>query len=193
MMEFWPLMSSPNVIIFVDFGFDRGRGFVPIRHLGLLPLTDRLVLTTLQALQCSMWCVWLHMNWLPNCYWLWFFIQNGNWSQTYSVSAVLINPKIIRCSLSPEQLNYNSFELNFTSIHEPGFDFNCLYPGSPVIDYAISISNDGQRFSSEESLRIFDSLCIDCDDSGCTTKVRWYSHLLFNETRAIEGELERMM
>jgi hypothetical protein len=74
--------------------------------------------------------------------------------------------------LPSEQLIYNGQAINFTSLHEPGFDFSCLYPGIPLIEYTIAISNDGQRFSGEKSLRVFDSVCINCDDSGCVRKVR---------------------
>jgi hypothetical protein len=101
-----------------------------------------------------------------------FYVQSGGINQTYSTSASLLSPGITKCDLPPEQLIYNGKETNFTSIHEPGFDFSCLYPGIPLIEYTIAISNDGQRFSDEKSLRVFDSVCMNCDDSGCVRKVR---------------------
>lgn len=43
--------------------------------------------------------------------------------------------------------------------------------------YAISISNNGETFSDEDSITIFDSTCVNCSDNGqnvsCWKQVGW--------------------
>jgi hypothetical protein len=94
-------------------------------------------------------------------------LQMDGSSETFTQPATLQSKSTVRCPLPTDPLQYISSTLNYTSIHGQGFDFNCLYPGSPVITYLITVSNDGVNFGSGQQLRIVDTLCYGCNGSNC--------------------------
>jgi hypothetical protein len=76
-----------------------------------------------------------------------------------------------RCSLPEGPLDYYSINVNFTALHDPGFDFSSLSPGRPVQSYTVYVSNDGVEFSNGQPMRVVDTLCMDCSGETCVQKV----------------------
>jgi hypothetical protein len=98
--------------------------------------------------------------------------REKDYTRSYNATASLKAARTVRCPLPDEPLRYISSRLNFTGVHgEPSFNFSCLYPGSPVTNYTVSISNDGLTYGTGQTLWIVDTSCFVCTSPGdCTQR-----------------------
>ena len=100
-------------------------------------------------------------------------MQEGASSERYFSTGQKNSPMSVRCSLPSEPVSHNSGSVNFSALHEPGYDFDRLHPGCALLNYTIHLSNDGRKFSESILYRVYDSLCMDCSDSNnCVIKVK---------------------
>jgi hypothetical protein len=96
----------------------------------------------------------------------------------YMTSARVTSLNTITCYLSQDTLQLFSVNANFSvaSEEQQRLQFLSLPPGGAVLKYTVAISNDGKQFGDERTLRIVDTLCMECrDEQEYTQKVGWRS------------------
>jgi hypothetical protein len=96
--------------------------------------------------------------------------EMDNTAETFVTSAEMTSLNTLTCSLPVEPLSLYTVNTKLSTLHEPGFDFNRLPPGGAVLRYAVSLSNDGERYGEGKTIRVVDSLCMTCDGDQCVQK-----------------------
>jgi hypothetical protein len=97
-------------------------------------------------------------------------IKTDNTADMFVTSADMTSMKTLACSLPVAPLSLYTVNTNLSTLHEPGFEFDRLPLGGAVLRYAVSLSNDGERYGEVITMRVVDTLCMICDGDNCTQK-----------------------
>ena len=91
---------------------------------------------------------------------------------TYHTRVTITTRTTATCYLPQEPLHGFSNHINFTEVlnNQTSANFSTIPPGSPVMTYNISISNDGSKFSNIKTITLVDGLCFSCTGT-CSQKV----------------------